>query len=923
MPTLYAIDSMAVLYRGYFAMIRNPLINSRGLNTSGIRTVLMQMVKIIEEDRPDYLAVASDSVEPTFRHERFPEYKATREKMPEDLVEQLPYLPRLVEALKLPYLILPGYEADDIIGTLMRWCREAEIHGVMVTSDKDYLQLVSETTEILNHNGERLGLQAVQDRFGGTPEQVIEVLGLMGDSSDNIPGVRGVGEKTAVKLIQDYGSIAAVYEHLEEVRGKLQEKLRDGRDSAELSRELVTIHTDVPLSATLEDLHLGQTDLYDNPEFHALLEELEFNTLLRRFSKKNGITRPAKAPEAEPAASKSAASAASPGQPQTMASSVVPETERSALQAEVVLLETPKAFRKFVKALPGTVPLCLAFTFSETHQRELRLSGMALCAEEGRAGVVQNPQGREWWSELADVLAAPVEKVVHDLKRTWQGVHASGMELQGVVSDVMLAAHLVDPLERKFDLDRLIGRQLGKRRNGRQETEGPQLSMLPDETLERGTRLAEDAVALRELHQVLSVQLERTGQQGLYRNIEMPLALTLARMEWEGVSLDTDGLREISREFDGRLDALRRRIHELAGSEFNVNSVPELQAVLYEQLRLHEQFKVKPRKIKIGLGLSTDEETLEKLAEHELPRTLLEYRGLNKLKNTYIDQLPTYVHPESSRIHSTFNQAATATGRLSSENPNLQNIPVRTAEGRRIRQAFVPSGTDRVLISADYSQIELRVVAHYSKDPTFLAAYRDGLDIHALTASAIFEVPEDQVSREMRSAAKEVNFGLIYRMGADRLALVTGRSKVEAKAFIERYFQRYSTIHALQEYFLERARKEGYAQTLLGRRRPLPDINGRGLAKALAEGGAVNTPIQGSAAEIIKLAMLAIERRLQSEQLRSRMVLSVHDEIVLDAYRDEVEVLQRLVREEMEQVLLLEVPLVAEVGVGDNWLEAH
>ena len=908
MPTLFAIDSMAVLYRGYFAMIRNPLINSKGLNTSGIRAVLMQIIKIIEEEKPEYLAVASDSSEPTFRHERFPAYKATREKMPDDLVAQLPYLPRLVEALQLPYLILPGYEADDLIGTLMRWCLEAELHGVMVTSDKDYLQLVSNTTEILNHNGERLGLQAVQERFGGTPAQVIEVLGLMGDTSDNIPGVRGVGEKTAVKLIQEYGSIAGVYEHLDQIKGKLQEKLREGEADAWLSRELVTIHQEVPIPAKLEDLHLGQTNLYDNPDFHALLEELEFHTLLKRFQKKSSPSAPASAAPA----------------PRTPPPPEPVEEPQTPLQAEVQHLETPEALQQLVASLPPETPVALAAVFSGEHQLDGALTGVAFCTEDARAHVVEAPEGAAWQQALQAFFSSEVPKTVHDSKRLRHGLRASGYELNGVRFDALIAAHLVDPLERKFDLDRLIGRRLHKTRTPAEPApQEQQLELLPTADPGVAKRLAEDAVALRELEQALRPQLQQTGQLALFEQIELPLAEVLARMEWEGVALDVAGLQEISQEFDARLEAFRTRLHELAGAPFNVNSVPELQSVLYEKLKLHERFKVKPKKIKIGLGLSTDEETLEKLAQHELPRTLLEYRGINKLKSTYVDQLPTYVHASSGHIHTTFNQAATATGRLSSDSPNLQNIPIRTEEGRRVRRAFVPSGPGRVLISADYSQIELRVVAHYSKDPTFLAAYRDGLDIHALTAAAIFEVPEAEVSREMRSAAKEVNFGLIYRMGADRLALVTGRPKSEAKAFIERYFQRYSTIHALQEHFLEKARKEGFAQTLLGRRRPLPEINGRGLAKSLAEGGAVNTPIQGSAAEIIKLAMLAIDRRLQEEQLRSTMVLSVHDEIVLDAFEDEAEEVQRLVKEEMEQVLLLEVPLVAEVGKGANWLEAH
>ncbi|HIL16754.1 MAG TPA: DNA polymerase I [Deltaproteobacteria bacterium] len=936
MPKLFAVDSMAVLYRGYFAMIRNPLINSKGLNTSGVRTVLMQLLKILEEERPDYLAVASDSSEPTFRHKRFPEYKATREKMPDDLVAQLPYLPRLMAALGLPYLILPGYEADDIIGTLMRWCSEREIAGVMVSSDKDFMQLITDSIVMLNHHHERLGLEAVRARFGGTPAQVIEVLGLMGDASDNIPGVRGVGEKTAVKLIQEHGSIAAVYENLVQVKGKLREKLEVGHESALLSRELVTIDTEVPIPATLEDLHVERVVLCGNPEFLALLEELEFNTLLKRFgdlSVPKVQPKPSTLPETPEQAPPPSATGTRGGAP-ALAVSEIPETEPEPMQVAVNLLETPEQCERFLQSLPSGTPCGLAFAHDGGHQVDLRLTHLAISGESGRAGVLEfkaknptppHPDNRQPTTEILQAwLSNPeVPKVVHNLKQVTQILASAGIELEGVVGDVMIAAHLADPLEQRQDLDFLISRRLQFRRPETVTEDGPQLSMFVDEVATIRQRLGEDAVFIWALHLRLTPQLEQSGTWPVYRALELPLAQTLARLEQVGVSVDVPKLNEISNEFEGRLNELRAQLHQLAGEEFNVNSIVELQHILYEKLRLHEQFRIKPKKIKLGLGLSTNEETLEKLAGHDLPRTLLNYRSLYKLKHTYLDQLPTYVHSRSGRIHSSFNQTATATGRLSSENPNLQNIPVRTAEGRRVRRAFVPSAPERVLLSADYSQIELRVVAHYSKDPTFLAAYREGLDIHALTASAVFGVAESEVTREMRSAAKEINFGLIYRMGADRLALVTHTPKAEAKAFIERFFQKYATIHALQERFLDQARQQGFAQTLLGRRRYLPEINGGGLAKRMAEGAAVNTPIQGSAAEIIKLAMIRIEQQLRKQRMESRMVLSVHDELVFDVLREEEPELRTLVQKTMESVIGLEVPLVVELGSGANWLDAH
>ena len=928
MPRLFAVDSMAVLYRGYFAMIRTPLINSKGLNTSGIRTFLMQLIKIIEEDKPDYLAVASDSSEPTFRHKRFPDYKATREKMPEDLVEQLPYLPRLVEALNLPYLILPGYEADDIVGTLMRLCKEAEIEGVMVTGDKDFMQLITETIVMLNHRNERIGIPEVREKFGCAPEQVIEMLGLMGDASDNIPGVRGVGEKTAMKLIGEYGNIEAVYENLENISGKsLKEKLETGYENALLSRELATINCHVPLPVQLEAVHLGETDLYNNPKLFALLEELEFNTLINRLHKKRETISgnsvkvfPQKVEVSEVKEEESQFS-------QNV------ENERNILEIECEKIETLEQLHAFLRKLSAGDDLALALNIKGEHQLDLRLLGLTLCTKPERSVYLDLSQSAsqidEKLTEIKKLLESTANpKIFHGLKKAVQLFSNLGVELKEIGSDVMLAAHLADPLARRYDLDYLLGRKLNLRRktidSDENATKESQLSMF-DEANNKDEYIlhCENASIILRLHRHLSAQLKQTGMDGAFRNIEIPLAGTLAKLELAGVRLDVDVMAKIALEFEGRLNELREKIMELAGEEFNPNSVIELQNILYEKLRLHEHYKVKPKKIKLGNGMSTDEETLEKIAENELPRTILDYRTLNKLKNTYVDQLPTFVHEASGCIHSTFRQTGTATGRLSSENPNLQNIPVRSSEGRRIRRAFISSGKEKILVSADYSQIELRVVAHYSKDPTFMDAYRRNLDIHSLTASAIFKVAEEDVTRDMRSRAKEVNFGLIYRMGAERLSIVTKTSKVEAKEFIERYFEKYSTIHALQERFLEQARKEGFTETLFGRRRYLPDINGKGLLKRMAEGAAINTPIQGSAAEIIKLAMIAVDRRLREKQMQSKMILTVHDELVFDTLKEEEDELCEMVKDTMENVVGLEVPLLVEIGKGETWLDAH
>ena len=897
---LFAIDSMALFYRSYFAMIRNPLINSRGLNTSGLRGVIQQILKILEEDKPQYLAVASDSSEPTFRHERFPTYKATREKMPDDLVEQLPYLPRLVEALHLPYLILPGYEADDIIGTLMNWCSNADLEGVMVTSDKDYMQLITDKITLLNHNGDRVGKAGVFDKFGCTPEQVIEVLGLMGDSSDNIPGVKGVGEKTAIKLIQEFGSIPLVYENLANIKSaSLRTKLETDREAAFLSRELVTIFREVPLSIKLEDLKPSEMKLSDNVEFHQILEELEFNTLLKRLTAASK-TSPAKHLEKPSPQTHSEQENPAALEPMNVETEIIGENSWQDWLASVSITQEK--------------PLAMVADATFTNQHDVQWIGIALCAQVKQA--IYWPFGETIPEQLKELLEdATVPKVVGDFKQICQLCQNQDISVQGIIGDLMIAAHLTDSLEKRFELDFLVQRRLQKKLTQQlPSNSSAQLSMLTEPDPERGQYFGERAAATLQVWESLSKHLKQNQLADLFEYLELPLAHCIAAMEYEGIRVNTEQLSEISQEFDKRLNDLRSKVHSIADKEFNLNSVVELQEVLYEKFKLHEACGIKPKKIKLGMGLSTDEETLEKI---------LDYRALNKLKNTYIDQLPTYVHPRTKRIHSTFHQVSTATGRLSSDNPNLQNIPVRSAEGRRIRKVFLPSKPGNQLLAADYSQIELRVAAHYSKDPTFLDAYRHERDIHALTAATIFQVEPEEVTREQRSKAKEVNFGLIYRMGPERLSIVTQTSKAEAKRFIEAYFQRYSTIHALQEHFLEKARKEGYASTLLGRRRLIPDINGKGLSKRLAEGAAINTPIQGSAAEIIKLAMISVVRRLRSEAMDTRMVLSVHDELVFDVPEAELQKASTIIKEEMENVIVLEVPLVVEIGLGDNWLEAH
>ena len=905
-PRLFAIDTMGVLYRSYFAMIRAPLINSKGLNTSGLHGLLTTLFAIFDQQKPEYLAVVTDTPEPTFRHVKYPDYKATREKMPDDLVAQLPYIPRIVNALHLPYVAVPGYEADDVIGTLARLATAKGWQTFMVTGDKDFMQLIDERTVMFwSRDGEMnvTGVDGVRAKFGCTPEQVIEVLGLMGDASDHVPGVRGVGPKTATKLIEQYGTMENLYAHLGEVKGdKLRQVLGEQKEQAFLSRELVTIHRDVPLPVKLADLAVKDLSLENNGPLVEILTELEFQGMRDRVIKRGLAGAPA---------------------------------EKKAAGLRYVTLDSLAAIRAQVERWREAPLLVLDTETTGLDVINAKIVGLSFSMQAGEAFYIPlnhpqlAPQRREALELLRPLLeSASPPKAGHNMKFDLHMLAGEGIEVGGAAHDTMIASHLTEPAERRHDLDSVALRRLG-------------VTKIPTETLigkgkdeitmdrvpiEQVAEYAcEDAEVTYRLTQLFQPRLKEMNSAKVFATLEMPLVPVLMRMEREGVRFDEAGARALSGEMAKKLVGVQERIYALSGERgWNINSVPDLQRVLYEKLKLHEALNVRPRKIKTGIGLSTDEDTLEKMAEHPLPRTLLEYRELSKLKSTYLDQLGDFVNPTTGKIHTSFRQAVAATGRLASDNPNLQNIPIRSEEGRKVRALFIPSDSEHVLMSADYSQIELRIVADYAGDPTFLEAFRSGTDIHRLTAAAIFDVAPEQVSRDMRSAAKEVNFGLIYRMGPDRLAQVTSRTRDEAREFIRRFFEKYSTIRELQDELIARARKQGYAETRMGRRRYLPEINGSdGMLVRMAEGAAVNTPIQGTAAEIIKLAMIGVDEKLRREKLRSRMVLSVHDELVFDARKDELDALKRLVVETMESAMTLKVPLRADVGVGKNWLDAH
>ncbi len=847
MRRLFAVDCMALLYRHHFALIHRPLINSKGMNVSALHGFFKQILTLLKKEKPDYFALASDLPEPTFRHEIFPQYKATRQQTPEDLIAQFPYLKRFAKSLDIPYWTQIGWEADDIIGSLSSLAEQKTMETIILTNDKDYLQLVSDTTRILNSAGDLLDQEAVFEKFGCSPQYVPDALGLIGDSSDNIPGVAGIGEKTAKKLLAEYGSMQGIYDNISAIRQKrVQENLIRSQDNAWLSQKLATIRRDVPIDFDWDAMQFDPTLLEGNDELIGILEELEFPSLLKQFSLKK--TKP-----------------------------VVSE------QTEVIAVETLKQLDELLQVVKNFAISLNYCTDSDA------VSGVSVCYQSNQVCDIgfKDFSKEQLVSFFGRCFDGSRQVIVKDAKELYRGLQHFEIDWQQVdLFDVQLVAHLTS-----------------------QTNDLPKVEHAGHQYIQQLWQLAP---FFKERFQVI-------GAVDLYETLEFPLVRVLSKMEQVGVCFNQESCQEYAKELATELDTLTAKIYQASGEIFNINSIVELQKILYDKLELHKKCQIKPKKIKTGNGMSTDEETLAKMQQLELPQLLLKYRELSKLQNTYVLPLPKFAS-QTGRIHSSFKQTATATGRLASDHPNLQNIPIRTEHGRRIRQFFIPSSKDHLLIKADYSQIELRVAAHFSKDPTFLQAFRNDEDIHAITASTIFNVPLEGVTRQMRSKAKEVNFGLIYRMGADKLSNVSNTSKDQAKDFIAKFFEKYACIHILQEELLNFARKENYAQTLMGRRRYLPAIQGEGLAKSAAEGAAINTPIQGSAAEIIKLAMVNIDRHLQQKKMQSQMVLSVHDELVFDVPKEEQQELCALIQQDMEHVIFLEVPLKIEIGIGENWL---
>jgi DNA polymerase-1 len=900
-PRLYLIDGTALAYRAHFAFIRAPLRNSKGENTSAIFGVANSLLKLRREEKPDYWAFVFDRPEPTFRHEKHEEYKATRAPTPDDLVAQLQRVKEIAAALGCPLVEMAGYEADDLIGTLAQKAVADGYDVVVVSGDKDLMQLVDEHVKIYNPRKggaeiEWLDPKGVEDKFGVPPEKVRDVLALMGDTSDNVPGIPGIGPKTAVELISQFGDLESVLSAASKVaRQSLQEKLVKYADQARFSMDLVTLKTDCPVEWQPERF---QAVSFDEKAAARLFAELEFKSLIKWLG-----------PD--------------------LASIEVEDRKTASAAGTYHQVRSIDELKTLVDQMCHAEWLAVDTETTSLNAFEADLVGISLSFAEAEAFYI--PVGHTDktanlpLAEVLDLLrpllvAERPRLIAQNVKYDAEVFARYGIELCGVGFDPMLASYCLNPETRSHGLDTLARAHCGHVMQPIDELIGTGKKQVSFATVpvDKATYYsAEDADYTFRLFHILSPQLAPAGVERLFTEIELPLAPVLGRMETAGIRIAPAYLKDLSRQMQGQIDRLIGAIYEAAGEEFNVNSPGQLGRILFDKLKLASS-----RKTAKTAQRATDVGVLEKLAtEHELPRLMLEYRQLAKLKSTYADALVELVNPQTGRVHTSFNQTVAATGRLSSTDPNLQNIPIRTEEGRKIRKAFIPRDDDYQLVVADYSQIELRLMAHFSQDPALLAAFRDAADVHARTAAEIFGIPEERVSLEQRRLAKTANFGIIYGVSAYGLSQQSEMSVGEAKVFIDTYFRRYPGVRRFIDATIAQARKDGMVRTLFGRRRFLPDMSSANRQRReFAERTAVNTPMQGTAADIIKKAMIEIDHLLRGK--KSVMALQVHDELVFDAHRSEIDWLVGMAKDAMERVVSLDVPLVVDLGTGPNWLDA-
>jgi DNA polymerase I len=941
---LFLLDGMALVYRAHFAFVARPILTSKGVNTSALYGFTQTLLDILKRQEPTHVAVAFDTAAPTQRHVDFAEYKAHRQEMPEDLSLALPHVRRMVEAFNIPVLICDGYEADDIIGTLVRRAEQEGFQSYMVTADKDFGQLVTPNTFIYKpgRSGgevEVLGLPEIQSRWGvQRPEQVVEVLALMGDASDNIPGVPGIGEKTAIKLIGQYGTLDNLLAHAGELTGRARQTLESNREQALLSRRLATIICDVPCPIPLDSLAVRPPD---EEKLKGLLVEFEFNTIGRRLfgeEFRKGMQKPSTG-AAEERGDQLELVGERAGVEEPKGEPAAANLKRIAdVPHEYHLAGTPAERKKLLQALQKLDSFCLNLLTASPDAKEARLVGLAFSFAPHTGYYVplppddllelraphSSPGTPALLEEFRSVLESErIEKVGHDLKFDLSVLRRHGMRLGGKLFDTMIAHSLIEP-EMRHGLDYLSEAFLGyapipiTALTGEAKAATLNLAAVP---VAKATDYAAEAADVTwQLRAALEPLLQQKGQQRVFYEIEAPLIPVLADMEFEGVRVDAVALAEFGSQLSKEMDQAEKTVCRLAGQVFNLNSPRQLGQVLFDVMKICEA----PRKTRTG-QYATDEQTLLALApEHEVVQRLLEYRTAAKLKSTYADALPQAIWPRTGRVHTTYNQVMTSTGRLNSQDPNLQNIPIRTERGQEIRKAFVPRGPEYQLMSADYSQIELRILAALGHEAAMLEAFQAGRDIHAATAARVFGVPADGVTPEMRRKAKMVNFGIAYGISAFGLAQRLGIARGEAAEIIAHYFQQFPGIRHYMDQTIAFARANGYVETVTGRRRYLRDIrSANNTIRSAAERNAINAPIQGTAADMIKLAMIAIHRELAGRNLRTRMLLQVHDELVFDLYAPEEEPVRALVEEKMKSAIPLDVPLAVEIGVGKNWLAAH
>ncbi|MCB2197354.1 MAG: DNA polymerase I [Bacteroidetes bacterium] len=918
---LYLLDAYALIYRSYYAFIKNPRYNSKGQNTSAIYGFANTLIDLIAKENPTHIAVVFDPPYPTFRHEMYKEYKANREATPEDIKLAIPYIKQMIEGFNIPVIEVERYEADDVIGTLAKQAEQEGFTTYMMTPDKDYGQLVSDNIYMLKparggNDMEVIDKQKICEKYKiNDPLQVIDILGLMGDSSDNVPGAPGIGEKTAMKLVGQYESIENLYEHIEEIKGKQKEKLEENKEQVLLSKELVTIKLDVPIKIDPRSLTLDDPD---EEKLTRLFEELEFKTIARRLFQKEIISTPATG---------------------VMQGSLFGDTEIEHKESEFhdinnvehdyQLVDTAEKRKSLLEKLQEQEEFCFDTETTGLNPHTSEIVGLAISFKAHQAFYIPFPQdytdAKVLFVEFKRVLENPkIRKIGQNIKYDISILKQYDVDVHGEIFDTMIAHYLLQP-DLRHNLNYLSEQYLGYKPISIEELigkKGAKQDSMRNVSAEKIKDYAcEDADLTFQLKEIFEPELEKTYLDTLAITIEMPLIPVLADMEKSGIKLDINALNDFAKKLNKELINIEEKILEQAGVQFNISSPKQLGEVLFEHMKLDPNAKKTKSK-----QYSTSEETLQKLSDkHPIISDILEFRSLKKLLSTYVEALPKLINEKTGKIHTSYNQAVAATGRLSSQNPNLQNIPIREERGREIRKAFIPSDKDHILLAADYSQIELRLMAHMSQDTNMIQAFKDNVDIHTSTAAKIFHVENiDDVTSDQRRKAKTANFGIIYGISAFGLSQRLNVPRTEAKQLIDEYFNGFPKVKEYMDKSIATARDKGYVETMLGRKRFLKDINSRnGVVRGFAERNAINAPIQGSAADIIKLAMIDVFNEINKRKLKTKMLLQVHDELIFDVYKPELEEVKSIVKNKMENAVKLSIPLTVEIGTGENWLEAH